>query len=390
MLLALCALTTAAANLPALQLLPRLSALTSDDAPEPVEPMPYTAVSLLTTHGAGLLNALLGTSINAASDEAALCADVSAPAGPGAPSIVLLASPQGNPAEGATPVLAPLPLAVLAAADVWVAVFPASADEQALDSFLDSLVQRVARLAETQHACGGGREAQQVREEERGPGRRQHRHHLLLIFSTQTAEPRPDEDGTAAAAAAAAAAVPQRACQRLAALWAERRAAGASASGRDELNELLEVSVASVPPPSEAASFQAAGSALLARFVQPSHEVRLPTIAPSNQLSRCSHTRTDCLAGWLAGGLTDSLTHLLSHSPAHSLTCSLTHPLTHAPTLSLSCSLTHLLSHSAALSLTHSHTQLLSHRTRATSSSTHGCYTSRPCRSPSCRSCWKS
>ena len=107
-MLALCALTTAAANLPALQLLPRLSALTSDDAPEPVEPMPYTAVSLLTTHGAGLLNALLGTSINAASDEAALCADVSAPAGPGAPSIVLLASPQGNPAEGATPVLAPL------------------------------------------------------------------------------------------------------------------------------------------------------------------------------------------------------------------------------------------------------------------------------------------
>ena len=295
-MLALCALTTAAANLPALQLLPRLSALTSDDAPEPVEPMPYTAVSLLTTHGAGLLNALLGTSINAASDEAALCADVSAPAGPGAPSIVLLASPQGNPAEGATPVLAPLPLAVLAAADVWVAVFPASADEQALDSFLDSLVQRVARLAETQHACGGGREAQQVREEERaheeerGPGRRQHRHHLLLIFSTQTAEPRPDEDGTAAAAAAAAAAaVPQRACQRLAALWAERRAAGASASSRDELNELLEVSVASVPPPSEAASFQSAGSALLARFVQPSHEVRLPTIAPSNQLSS-AHT----------------------------------------------------------------------------------------------------
>ena len=295
-MLALCALTTAAANLPALQLLPRLSALTSDDAPEPVEPMPYTAVSLLTTHGAGLLNALLGTSINAASDEAALCADVSAPAGPGAPSIVLLASPQGNPAEGATPVLAPLPLAVLAAADVWVAVFPASADEQALDSFLDSLVQRVARLAETQHACGGGREAQQVREEERaheeerGPGRRQHRHHLLLIFSTQTAEPRPDEDGTAAAAAAAAAAaVPQRACQRLAALWAERRAAGASASSRDELNELLEISVASVPPPSEAASFQSAGSALLARFVQPSHEVRLPTIAPSNQLSS-AHT----------------------------------------------------------------------------------------------------
>ena len=294
-MLALCALTTAAANLPALQLLPRLSALTSDDAPEPVEPMPYTAVSLLTTHGAGLLNALLGTSINAASDEAALCADVSAPAGPGAPSIVLLASPQGNPAEGATPVLAPLPLAVLAAADVWVAVFPASADEQALDSFLDSLVQRVARLAETQHACGGGREAQQAREEERAHeeergGRRQHRHHLLLIFSTQTAEPRPDEDGTAAAAAAAAAAaVPQRACQRLAALWAERRAAGASASSRDELNELLEVSVASVPPPSEAASFQAAGSALLARFVQPSHEVRLPTIAPSNQLSS-AHT----------------------------------------------------------------------------------------------------
>ena len=293
-MLALCALTTAAANLPALQLLPRLSALTSDDAPEPVEPMPYTAVSLLTTHGAGLLNALLGTSINAASDESALCADVSAPAGPGAPSIVLLASPQGNPAEGATPVLAPLPLAVLAAADVWVAVFPASADEQALDSFLDSLVQRVARLAETQHACGGGREAQQAREEERAHeeergGRRQHRHHLLLIFSTQTAEPRPDEDGTAAAAAAAAAAVPQRACQRLAALWAERRAAGASASGRDELNELLEVSVASVPPPSEAASFQAAGSALLARFVQPSHEVRLPTIAPSNQLSS-AHT----------------------------------------------------------------------------------------------------
>ena len=293
-MLALCALTTAA-NLPALQLLPRLSALTSDDAPEPVEPMPYTAVSLLTTHGAGLLNALLGTSINAASDEAALCADVSAPAGPGAPSIVLLASPQGNPAEGATPVLAPLPLAVLAAADVWVAVFPASADEQALDSFLDSLVQRVARLAETQHACGGGREAQQAREEERAHeeergGRRQHRHHLLLIFSTQTAEPRPDEDGTAAAAAAAAAAaVPQRACQRLAALWAERRAAGASASGRDELNELLEVSVASVPPPSEAASFQSAGSALLARFVQPSHEVRLPTIAPSNQLSS-AHT----------------------------------------------------------------------------------------------------
>ena len=309
-MLALCALTTAAANLPALQLLPRLSALTSDDAPEPVEPMPYTAVSLLTTHGAGLLNALLGTSINAASDEAALCADVSAPAGPGAPSIVLLASPQGNPAEGATPALAPLPLAVLAAADVWVAVFPASADEQALDSFLDSLVQRVARLAETQHACGGGREAQQAREEdraheeERGPGRRQHRHHLLLIFSTQTAEPRPDEDGTAAAAAAAAA-VPQRACQRLAALWAERRAAGASASGRDELNELLEVSVASVPPPSEAASFQAAGSALLARFVQPSHEVRLPTIAPSNQLSRCSHTLTDCLSVCLAGGLSD-------------------------------------------------------------------------------------
>ena len=294
-MLALCALTTAAANLPALQLLPRLSALTSDDAPEPVEPMPYTAVSLLTTHGAGLLNALLGTSINAASDEAALCADVSAPAGPGAPSIVLLASPQGNPAEGATPVLAPLPLAVLAAADVWVAVFPASADEQALDSFLDSLVQRVARLAETQHACGGGREAQQAREEERAHeeergGRRQHRHHLLLIFSTQTAEPRPDEDGTtAAAAAAAAAAVPQRACQRLAALWAERRAAGASASSRDELNELLEISVASVPPPSEAASFQSAGSALLARFVQPSHEVRLPTIAPSNQLSS-AHT----------------------------------------------------------------------------------------------------
>ena len=293
-MLALCALTTAA-NLPALQLLPRLSALTSDDAPEPVEPMPYTAVSLLTTHGAGLLNALLGTSINAASDEAALCADVSAPAGPGAPSIVLLASPQGNPAEGATPVLAPLPLAVLAAADVWVAVFPASADEEALDSFLDSLVQRVARLAETQHACGGGREAQQAREEERAHeeergGRRQHRHHLLLIFSTQTAEPRPDEDGTAAAAAAAAAAaVPQRACQRLAALWAERRAAGASASGRDELNDLLEVSVASVPPPSEAASFQSAGSALLARFVQPSHEVRLPTIAPSNQLSS-AHT----------------------------------------------------------------------------------------------------
>ena len=311
-MLALCALTTAAANLPALQLLPRLSALTSDDAPEPVEPMPYTAVSLLTTHGAGLLNALLGTSINAASDEAALCADVSAPAGPGAPSIVLLASPQGNPAEGATPVLAPLPLAVLAAADVWVAVFPASADEQALDSFLDSLVQRVARLAETQHACGGGREAQQAHEEERG-GRQQHRHHLLLIFSTQTAEPRPDEDGTAAAAAAAAAAaVPQRACQRLAALWAERRAAGASASSRDELNELLEVSVASVPPPSEAASFQSAGSALLARFVQPSHEVRLPTIAPCNQLSRCSHTRTDCLSVYLsvclAGGLTDSLT----------------------------------------------------------------------------------
>ena len=337
-MLALCALTTAAANLPALQLLPRLSALTSDDAPEPVEPMPYTAVSLLTTHGAGLLNALLGTSINAASDEAALCADVSAPAGPGAPSIVLLASPQGNPAEGATPVLAPLPLAVLAAADVWVAVFPASADEQALDSFLDSLVQRVARLAETQHACGGGREAQQAHEEERAHdeergGRRQHRHHLLLIFSTQTAEPRPDEDGTAAAAA-----VPQRACQRLAALWAERRAAGASASGRDELNELLEVSVASVPPPSEAASFQSAGSALLARFVQPSHEVRLPTITPSNQLSSCSHTLTDCLSGWLA----DSLTH--------SLTYSLTHPLTHSPTLSLSCSLTHPLSHSAALS----------------------------------------
>jgi len=311
-MLALCALLTTAANLPALQLLPRLSALTSDDAPEPVEPMPYTAVSLLTTHGAGLLNALLGTSINAASDEATLCADVSAPAGPGAPSIVLLASPQGNPAEGATPVLAPVPLAVLAAADVWVAVFPASADEEALDSFLDSLVQRVARLAETQHACGGGREAQQAHEEERG-GRQQHRHHLLLIFSTQTAEPRPDEDGTAAAAAAAAAAaVPQRACQRLAALWAERRAAGASASGRDELNELLEVSVASVPPPSEAASFQAAGSALLARFVQPSHEVRLPTIAPCNQLSRCSHTRTDCLSVylsvWLAGGLTDSLT----------------------------------------------------------------------------------
>jgi len=66
--------------------------------------------------------------------------------------------------------------------------------------------------------------------------------------------------------------------RRLAALWAERRAAGGPASGLedlDQLDELLEVSVASVPPPSEAASFQAAGSALLARFVQPSHEVRL-------------------------------------------------------------------------------------------------------------------
>ena len=283
MLALACALATAA-NLPTLKLLPRLSALTSEGAPEPAEPMPYTAVSLLTTHGAGLLNALLGTGIDAASDEAALCADVSAPAGPGAPSIVLLASPQGNPAEGTTPALAPLPLAVLAAADVWVAVLPASTDEQALDSFLDSLVQRVARLAEVQHACGGGRE--QGHDEEQGQeaeqrGGRQHRHHLLLIFSSQLTEPRPDEDATTAAAAAAAAAVaavdPQRARRRLAELWAERRAASASASSLEELeelDELLEVSVASVPPPSEAASFQAAGSALLARFVQPSHEVR--------------------------------------------------------------------------------------------------------------------
>ena len=298
MLLALCSTFATAANLPTLKLLPRLSALTTEGAPDPAEPMPYTAVSLLTTHGAGLLNALLGTSIDAASEEAALCADVSAPAGPGAPSIVLLASPQGNPAEGATPSLAPLPLAVLAAADVWVAVLPASADEQALDSFLDALVQRVARLAEAQHACGGGREAQQGHEEELGQeveeelgqeveeqrGGRHHRHHLLLLFSSQPAEPRPDEGSTAAvaaaaaASAAAAAADPQRVRRRLAALWAERRAAGGPASGLedlDQLDELLEVSVASVPPPSEAASFQAAGSALLARFVQPSHEVRL-------------------------------------------------------------------------------------------------------------------
>ena len=289
-LLALCSTFATAANLPTLKLLPRLSALTTEGAPDPAEPMPYTAVSLLTTHGAGLLNALLGTSIDAASEEAALCADVSAPAGPGAPSIVLLASPQGNPAEGATPSLAPLPLAVLAAADVWVAVLPASADEQALDSFLDALVQRVARLAEAQHACGGGREAQQGHEEELGQeveeqrGGRHHRHHLLLLFSSQPAEPRPDEGSTAAvaaaaaASAAAAAADPQRVRRRLAALWAERRAAGGPASGLedlDQLDELLEVSVASVPPPSEAASFQAAGSALLARFVQPSHEVRL-------------------------------------------------------------------------------------------------------------------
>jgi hypothetical protein len=253
-----CALATAA-NLPTLKLLPRLSALTSEGAPEPAEPMPYTAVSLLTTHGAALLNALLGTSIDAASDEAALCADVSAPAGPGAPSIVLLASPQGNPADGATPALAPLPLAVLAAADVWVAVLPASADEQALDSFLSSLVQRVARLAEAQHACGGGQQghvAEQGHEEEQGQeeeqrGSRQHRHQLLLIFSSQLAGPRPDEGAAAAAAAAAAAVDEQRARRRLAALWAERRLGSASASGLEELgelDELLEVSVASVLP----------------------------------------------------------------------------------------------------------------------------------------------
>ena len=150
----LAALCSTAANLPTLKLLPRLSALTSEGAPEPAEPMPYTAVSLLTTHGAGLLNALLGTSIDAASDEAALCADVSAPAGPGAPSIVLLASPQGNPAEDATPTLAPLPLAVLAAADVWVAVVPASADEQAVDKFLDALGQRLAPDGSPSEASG--------------------------------------------------------------------------------------------------------------------------------------------------------------------------------------------------------------------------------------------
>ena len=221
MLLALCSTFATAANLPTLKLLPRLSALTTEGAPDPAEPMPYTAVSLLTTHGAGLLNALLGTSIDAASEEAALCADVSAPAGPGAPSIVLLASPQGNPAEGATPSLAPLPLAVLAAADVWVAVLPASADEQALDSFLDALVQRVARLAEAQHACGGGREAQQGHEEELGQeveeqrGGRHHRHHLLLLFSSQPAEPRPDEGSTAAVAAAAAASASLRALNHM-------------------------------------------------------------------------------------------------------------------------------------------------------------------------------
>ena len=53
MLLALCSTFATAANLPTLKLLPRLSALTTEGAPDPAEPMPYTAVSLLTTHGAG-------------------------------------------------------------------------------------------------------------------------------------------------------------------------------------------------------------------------------------------------------------------------------------------------------------------------------------------------
>jgi len=57
--------------------------------------------------------------------------------------------------------------------------------------------------------------------------------------------------------------------------YSKARSRPSSTPSPAQLDELLEVSVASVPPPSEAASFQAAGSALLARFVQPSHEVRL-------------------------------------------------------------------------------------------------------------------
>jgi hypothetical protein len=239
-----------------LKLLPRLSALTSESTPNAGEqpaPHTYTAVSLLTAHGAVLLNALFGTNVEFESDKAALCADISTRPWPDAPSIVLLATPRARTSVDKTSDLAPLPLSALAAADVWVAVVPANVDGEWLGPFLDALLGRIVRLAEAQHSCGGGAV------EEPAFGGSSHR--LLLLFS-------PDSGGGAPLGEQPdmASAEPQKISERLERLWEERRPSTLSTTALS-----VRVAVADVPPRAERTAFQAAGAELLARFLLPSH-----------------------------------------------------------------------------------------------------------------------
>jgi len=83
-----------------------------------------------------------------------------------------------------------------------------------------------------------------------------------------------------------------------------------------------------------------------------------PESVPKTIIFVSRKNECDALANdlWNAGYSVDSLhgTHLLAHSPTHSLTYSLTHLLTHSTTHSLNYSLTHLTTYL----LTHSSVQL--------------------------------
>ena len=237
-----------------LQLQPRLTAAANDAEGDS---SPYAVVALLTADGAGLLNTLFGTNVGTWEHPLELHADMSVPSSPGASTFVLLAAAGAADSEGG-PALSHLPLAALAAADVWVAVVPSHVDEVALTALLGELVRRVEPFADD------------VAQQQSGPsGPRGHGtpRQLLFVFSPDEEPTHRDGPGERARSDAS------RLAATLERLWA------ASQSRRRVptfAEAVASVAVAYVPPASAgAAAYGRAGGELLARFAQPSHPAYL-------------------------------------------------------------------------------------------------------------------
>ena len=127
---------------------------------------PYAVLALLgaaAAEGSTVLNGIFGTAFPGASEEldkALLFADLCAPLQAGAPALLFLAAGGSATAGGGSTTAgggACVPLAALAAADVWLAVVPMDANVEArCEQLCAQAAEALAQLEQTADVSGGG------------------------------------------------------------------------------------------------------------------------------------------------------------------------------------------------------------------------------------------